>query len=46
MYKEVPEYLHGAAARSVLASIEYLVKRGEVICEDGDVSIGARYRTA
>ncbi len=46
MYKQVPEYLHGAAARSVLASIEYLVKRGEIICEGGDVSIGSRYRAA
>ena len=46
MYKEVPEYLHAAAARSVLASMEYLVKRKEVVCEDGDVSIGAHYRPA
>ena len=46
MYKEVPEYLHAAAARSVLASMEYLVQRKEVICEDGDVSIGAHYRPA
>jgi hypothetical protein len=46
MYKEVPEYLHAAAARSVLASMEYLVKRMEVVCEGGDVSIGAHYRPA
>ncbi|GIS70316.1 MAG: MBL fold metallo-hydrolase [Gammaproteobacteria bacterium] len=46
MYRGVPEYLHGAAARSVFAAMEYLVKRGDVVCEDGDPSIGAHYRSA
>ena len=46
MYREVPEYLHAAAARSVFAAMEYLVKRGEVICEDGEATIGSRYLAA
>lgn len=32
MYADVPRHLHAAAARSVLAAVEYLVERGEVAC--------------
>jgi glyoxylase-like metal-dependent hydrolase (beta-lactamase superfamily II) len=35
MYKETPEYLYPAAARSTLAAVEYLVRRGELEGSDG-----------
>ena len=43
MYTDTPKYMFPAAARSALAGIEYLVKRG-VLQVDGDVSMKARYR--
>ncbi len=42
MYKDVDARLHPAAARSVLAHIERLVKRGAITTED-EVGIGATY---
>ena len=43
MYQDTPEFMYPAAARSVLAAMEYLVQRGEVISSDG-VSMDAAYR--
>jgi glyoxylase-like metal-dependent hydrolase (beta-lactamase superfamily II) len=43
MYSDTPEFMYPAAARSVLAAMEYLVQRGQVI-SDGAVSLDARYR--
>ena len=45
MYKDTPEYMYPAAARSVLAAIERLVQSG-VLVADGEVSLAARYRRA
>jgi glyoxylase-like metal-dependent hydrolase (beta-lactamase superfamily II) len=45
MYKETPEYLYGAAARSTLAAIEYLVKRGDLKASDG-VALDSSYSRA
>ncbi len=45
MYANVPENLHPAAARSVLATLALLVERGEVVCE-GDLEVGAGFRLA
>ena len=45
MYANVPAYLHGAAARSVFATIALLVDRGSVVC-DGELEIEASYRLA
>lgn len=42
MYADVPRHLHAAAARSVLAAIEYLVERGEVACE-GEPRLDGRF---
>lgn len=42
MYKDVDARLHPAAARSVLAHIERLVKQGQITV-DGPVGIGATY---
>ncbi|MCP4757036.1 MAG: MBL fold metallo-hydrolase [Proteobacteria bacterium] len=43
MYHNVPEILHPAAARSVLAAMIYLIKKGKVLC-DGEPSLGTKYR--
>ena len=40
MYKDTPEFMYPAAARSVLAAIAYLVERGDVRCEGPSVSSG------
>lgn len=45
MYKDVDQRLHPAAARSVLAHIERLVKRGQIKA-DGPVGISATYTLA
>jgi glyoxylase-like metal-dependent hydrolase (beta-lactamase superfamily II) len=45
MYLETPEVMYPAAARSVLAAIEYLVQRGELVSDAG-VSMDANYRLA
>ncbi len=45
MYKGTPEFMYPAAARSVLAAIEYLVVRGDLAC-DGEVNLDATYRRA
>ena len=42
MYRDTPEFMYPAAARSVLAAIEYLVQRGE-LKTDGDVAMDAHY---
>lgn len=42
MYKDTPEFMYPAAARSVFAAVEYLVKRGELKCE-GPVALDADY---
>jgi len=42
MYTDTPEFMYPAAARSVLAAIEYLVQRGSLV-SDGEVSLTANY---
>ena len=43
MYANVPGYLHGAAARSVFATMALLVDRGDVVC-DGQPAVDGIYR--
>ena len=45
MYLDTPEFMYPAAARSVLAAIEYLVQRGE-LSADGPVSMSTNYSRA
>ncbi len=45
IYRDTDKRLHGAAALSVLAHIEDLMERGEVVT-DGPPSLGAHYRLA
>ena len=45
MYKDTPEFMYPAAARSVLAALDFLVKRGSVSV-DGEVGMDARYERA
>ena len=42
MYTTTPEFMYPAAARSVLAAVEYLVIKGELAC-DGAVAMESRY---
>jgi len=43
MYTDLPEFMYGAAARSVLAAVVYLVERGEIEA-DGPVGLTASYQ--
>jgi glyoxylase-like metal-dependent hydrolase (beta-lactamase superfamily II) len=43
MYTSTPEFMFPAAARSVLAAVEYLVKQGKLVASDG-VSLESDYR--
>ena len=43
MYTTTPEFMYPAAARSVLAAVEHLVGKGELVCS-GPVSMEARYQ--
>lgn len=43
IYRDLPERMHGAAARQLLATIIHLVDRGEVVCE-GVLGLDAEYR--
>ena len=45
MYKELPEFMYPAAARSVLASVAHLVGDGKLVT-DGEVQLAALYRLA
>jgi len=45
MYKELPEFMYPAAARSVLASVEYMVNRGD-LAADGPINLDTRYARA
>jgi len=45
MYRDTPEYLYPAAARSTLAAIEYLVKRG-ALAASGGISLESEYTRA
>lgn len=45
MYRETPEYLYPAAARSTMAAMEYLVTRGAVLASDG-ISLESHYTKA
>ena len=45
MYRHLPEKMHGAAARSVLAHLEHMVETGRLACE-GPVTAEARYSLA
>jgi glyoxylase-like metal-dependent hydrolase (beta-lactamase superfamily II) len=42
MYSKLPEAMYPAAARSVFATLIYLIERGEVSCE-GDLDAAARF---
>lgn len=42
MYTELPEFMYGAAARSVLSAVMYLVERNE-LRSDGPVTLTAEY---
>jgi glyoxylase-like metal-dependent hydrolase (beta-lactamase superfamily II) len=42
MYAQTPVFLHGAAARSVLAHMLHLLELGTVTCE-GEPGLAARY---
>lgn len=43
MYKDTPEFMYPAAARSVLASVEFMVARGELVCA-GPITLESDYR--
>lgn len=43
MYAHLPEKMHGAATRSVLAHMEHMVETGRVSCQ-GPVTVEAEYR--
>lgn len=45
MYKDTPEFMYPAAARSVLAAMENLVQTG-VLATDSEISLDAHYRRA
>lgn len=45
MYTDTPEFMYPAAARSVLASIEYMVAKGDLVA-DGAISLEAQYKRA
>jgi glyoxylase-like metal-dependent hydrolase (beta-lactamase superfamily II) len=45
MYRDTPEFMYPAAARSTMAAVEYLVKRGILATSDG-VSLDASYSRA
>jgi len=42
MYSALPEAMYPAAARSVFATLIYLIERGEVVCQ-GDLDASARF---
>ena len=42
IYRDVPDFLHPAAQRSVLAAIVYMVKRGIITC-DGEASADTEF---
>jgi glyoxylase-like metal-dependent hydrolase (beta-lactamase superfamily II) len=44
MYKDLPEFMYPAAARSVLAAAVYMAQRGEISTEDGTLDMNASYR--
>ena len=43
MYTDLPEFMHPAAARSVLAAAVHLVQRGVLVC-DGDPDLDCEYQ--
>jgi glyoxylase-like metal-dependent hydrolase (beta-lactamase superfamily II) len=43
MYTSTPEFMYPAAARSVLAAVEYLVQKGALTCE-GHIAMESRYQ--
>ena len=46
VYRDVDPSLHGAAALSMFAQIEYLVARGLIDCREGVPSLGGHYHPA
>lgn len=46
VYRDVEKSLHGAAALSMFAQVEYLCARGLVVCLSDQPSLDARYRLA
>jgi glyoxylase-like metal-dependent hydrolase (beta-lactamase superfamily II) len=42
MYTSTPEFMYPAAARSVLAAVEYMVKKGEIVA-DGAIDLDTTY---
>ena len=45
MYVHLPESMHGAASRSVLAHMEHMVETGRAVC-DGPVTVDAEFAPA
>ncbi len=45
MYKDTPEFMYPAAARSVLAAMQFMVSRGEVTSSHG-ITLDAQYQRA
>jgi glyoxylase-like metal-dependent hydrolase (beta-lactamase superfamily II) len=45
MYEGLPEFMYPAAARSVLAAIEHMVNKGDVV-SDASITLTARYALA
>ena len=45
MYIDTPEFMYPAAARSVLAAVEYLVQRGALVSDNG-ITMDAVYSKA
>ncbi len=43
MYTDLPEFMHPAAARSVLAAVVYLVDRGTLLVAEGEPGLNSRY---
>jgi glyoxylase-like metal-dependent hydrolase (beta-lactamase superfamily II) len=46
MYRDTPEFMYPAAARSVLAAMENLLRKRQVVADGGEPSMDSVYRRA
>ena len=46
MYRDTPEFMYPAAARSVLAAMENLLRKSQVVADGGEPSMDSVYRRA
>lgn len=46
MYRDTPEFMYPAAARSVLAAMENLLRKNQVVADGGEPSMDSVYRRA